>query len=105
VFCLSIGVSLILLWRRMVYLKQMIHFLPSVYFNTVIFPGLKVMAAGAFVPVCLFCNLNEGPLRLLLVCLSTLPCTAGAILLFGITAEERIFVRRKLESLLKKARP
>lgn len=104
VFCLSILCSLILLGLRLEFLSRMIDFSTAKYFRVVVLPGFKVVLISIIIPIIILLNFDEGLLRLFLVCVGAFSSTIFSVYFLGLNVEERTFLNRKLESVLKRIR-
>ena len=99
VFLVAIVVSMILLQNRVQFLSNEIGYSFSTYLKFVALPGVKVMLAGAVLPVVLHLSIDDGLPRLGAVVVSSALCIAGAAFLFGMNQEEALFVRQKFADL------
>jgi O-antigen/teichoic acid export membrane protein len=94
-FTTTIGISTFLLWRRLSFLNDKLHFSLRRYFQHVILPATKVMLAGGLIPMLVHINLPESTLRLGIVTLATFILTPVAVILFGLQKNESDLLRRK----------
>jgi O-antigen/teichoic acid export membrane protein len=98
VFLVAILSSILLLWRRLVFLREMIELKPSDYWHKVALPGLKIFISGAILPIWIHSSLDEGLFRLLLVGAGTAAGTTAAVFCFGLNPEESAFLKKQLRA-------
>ena len=98
VFLITIGVSVIFCGMQLRFLKKSIGFSLVSHFTGVLLPALKVISAGALIPLLVHYNMPEGSLRLLLVTGATFTLTPLLILWLGLQKNEANFLKTKLLS-------
>lgn len=102
VFYVAILVSVFLLWRRLVFLKQEIGFSFKVYRKVLLVPALKIMAVSAVIPVWIHLSMSESISRFLWVAIAAFTITPLAILWLGLQKNEIAFLKAKITAKFNK---
>jgi O-antigen/teichoic acid export membrane protein len=102
VFYIAIFVSLFLLWRRLVFLKQEIGLSFGTYSKALLLPTLKITAISTPVPFWIHWRMEEGVSRFIMVAIAVFIVTPLAIYWLGITKTEAAFLKTKIASALNK---
>jgi O-antigen/teichoic acid export membrane protein len=102
VFYISILVSIFLLWRRLVFLKQEIGFSFMVYRKALLMPALKIITVSAVIPVWIHFSMPESLSRFMWVTLAAFTITPLAILWLGLQKNEVAFLKAKISAKFSK---
>lgn len=93
----------LLLYVRLYILKDMIKLTPMEYFREVVCVIVPVLAVSVVLPLVVHLIMNPGFIRLLCVCVVSIPITLITSYVLGMTVNERTFIRDKvLSHVLKK---
>jgi O-antigen/teichoic acid export membrane protein len=102
VFYIAILVSIFLLWRRLVFLKQEIGFSFTVYRKALLMPALKIITVSAVIPVWIHFSMTESLSRFIWVTLAAFTITPLAILWLGLQKNEVAFLKAKISAKFSK---
>lgn len=94
-------VYFILIFVRLYLLKDLIKLQPLVFINKVILPFIPVIIASFILPLVVVYYMEDGLVRLLIVCVTSAVSTALIEYSLGLTGSERAFIKRKLIDIVK----
>jgi len=89
---ISIVISIICLFLRLVLLRSMIGLKVKLFFKSVLFKVFSVSLISYIFPLLLLYRLDDCLLRFLFICISGLVTSIGSIYIIGLTMNERLLV-------------
>ncbi len=104
VYIVALFVSVSCLLLRLLFLSKMANLSMTHYLKNVCINVLIVSIFSAIIPVLLYLNLPDGWLRLLIVIITSLICSAGSIYFIGCSVSERHFIHDKAVALIARFR-